>query len=119
MRLSGTGLAAALLAISGVEAPAGVLLVPPGTGGLKIAAENSVSEAQWVGGGNGLGAQRYRWHKRPAFFQGTKALLRNALWLLQLGLLQLWSVRSAPYHAAVVVWPDSLTDACHCRRART
>ena len=88
-----------------------------GTGGLKIAAENSVTEAQWVGGGNGLGAQRYRWHKRPAFFQGQRPCYGTPYGYS--GLLQLWSVRSAPYHAAVVVWPDSLTGACHCRSART
>jgi hypothetical protein len=73
MRLFGAGLAVGVLAILGLAAPAGAIPVPPGTGGLKTAGENRVTEAQWVGGGNGWGAQRYRWHKRPAFFQGQRS----------------------------------------------
>jgi hypothetical protein len=68
MRLFGAGLAVDVLAILCLTAPAGAM----GTGELKTVAEYPVTEAQWVGGGSGWGAQRYHWHKRPAFFQGQR-----------------------------------------------
>jgi len=63
-------LAVGVSAILGLAAPASA--TPSSTAVLKIAAENPVTEAQWVGWGNDWGAQRYRWHKRPAFFQGQR-----------------------------------------------
>jgi hypothetical protein len=58
MRLFGAGLAVGVLAILGLAAPASATPVPSSTAVPKIAAENLVTEAHWVGWGNGWGAQR-------------------------------------------------------------
>ena len=48
MRVFGAGLALGVLAILGLAAPAGAMPMQSGTAALKTAAENPVTEAQWV-----------------------------------------------------------------------
>jgi hypothetical protein len=70
MRLSGVGVAA-VLALALMNS-ADATPVPPGAVALKAAADNPVTQVQWVGWGNGSQARLYRWHKRPVFNQGRR-----------------------------------------------
>jgi hypothetical protein len=60
MRLSGVGVAT-VLALALMNS-ADATPVPPGAVALKAAADNPVTQVQWVGWGNGSQARRYRWH---------------------------------------------------------
>ena len=70
MRLFGVGVAAvvALALMNSADATP----VPSGAVALKTAADNPVTQVQWVGWGTGWRAPRYRWHKRPVFNQGRR-----------------------------------------------
>ena len=70
MRLFDAGLAAGMLAILALTAPAGATPVLSAPAALKTAADNQITQVQWLGWGAGWHAPRYRWHKRPAFYQG-------------------------------------------------
>jgi hypothetical protein len=70
MRLFDAGLAAGVVAILALAAPAGAMPVLSAAATLKTAADNPVTQVQWIGWGNGWQAPRYRWHKRPVFFVG-------------------------------------------------
>jgi hypothetical protein len=72
MRLFDAGLAAGVVAILALAAPAGAMPVLSAAATLKTAADNPVTQVQWIGWGNGWQAPRYRWHKRPVFFRGHR-----------------------------------------------
>ena len=61
--------AAAILALAATP-PAGAAPVLSTTAVLKSAADNPVTQVQWIGWRDGWRGRGYRWHKRPAFYQG-------------------------------------------------
>jgi hypothetical protein len=70
MRLFGVG-AAAVLALA-LLSSADATPVPSSGVALKEAADNPITQVQWVAWGNGWNAPRYRWHKKPVFFRGHR-----------------------------------------------
>ena len=110
MRLFDAGLAAGVLAILALADPAGATPVLSAPAALKTAADNPVTQVQWIGWGNGWQAPRYRWHKRPVFFRGHRRLkLRPPYGYSNWGYYNYGPVRRAPPHRALVVRPDPRT----------